>query len=105
MQGTCPTCNTENFTYFGDILTVSGSRSETTVPCKECKSQLKFKAEDRMVSSHTLHWCQVSDAPYTNCVFSWLLMRCARCNASDDVHAFNLMLLLAACGGAGGRWW
>ena len=55
MQGTCPECNTENFTYFGDILTVSGSRSETTTPCKECKAQLKFKADDRMVSSHALH--------------------------------------------------
>jgi hypothetical protein len=50
-QGTCPNCNTENFTYFGDILTVSGSRTETTTPCKECKSQLKFKADERMVST------------------------------------------------------
>lgn len=53
MQGTCPECNTENFTYFGDILTVAGSRSETTISCKECKTQLKFNADDRMVSSHT----------------------------------------------------
>jgi hypothetical protein len=49
MKGTCPNCNTENFTYFGDILTVSGSRTETTTPCKECKSQLKFKADERML--------------------------------------------------------
>lgn len=49
LKGTCPECNTENFTYFGDILTVSGSRSETTTPCKECKAQLKFKADDRML--------------------------------------------------------
>jgi hypothetical protein len=70
VQGTCPECNTENFTYFGDILTVSGSRSETTTPCKECKAQLKFKADDRMVSSHTLHRCQVFDAPSIHCVCS-----------------------------------
>jgi hypothetical protein len=49
VKGTCPSCNTQNFTYFGDILTVAGARDETTIPCKECKSQLQFKANDRML--------------------------------------------------------
>lgn len=49
MKGTCPKCGTGNFTYFGDILTVSGNRDEATIKCSECKSNLKFKAEDRML--------------------------------------------------------
>lgn len=49
VKGICPNCSTENTTYFGDILTVAGARDETTVPCKECKSQLQFKANDRML--------------------------------------------------------
>ena len=48
-QGPCPNCNTENFTYFGDIFTVKGNREENTVDCRECKAKLTFKAEERAV--------------------------------------------------------
>ena len=49
LQGPCPSCNTENFTYFGDIFTVKGNRVENTVDCRECKAKLTFKAEERSV--------------------------------------------------------
>lgn len=49
MKGTCPNCNTENTSYFGDVLTVSGTRDEQTFKCKECKSELTFRANDRML--------------------------------------------------------
>ena len=48
-QGPCPNCNTENFTYFGDIFTVKGNRLENTVDCRECKARLTFRAEERSV--------------------------------------------------------
>ncbi len=48
-QGPCPNCNTENFTYFGDIFTVKGNREEQAVNCRECKAQLSFRAEERSV--------------------------------------------------------
>ena len=48
-QGPCPNCNTENFTYFGDIFTVKGNREENTMDCRECKAKLTFKAEERAV--------------------------------------------------------
>jgi len=31
LKGPCPNCNTENFTYFGDILTVPGNRGTNAV--------------------------------------------------------------------------
>ena len=58
-QGTCPKCNTENFTYFGDVLTVSGSRDEQSMKCKECKSNLTFKANTRMVRHACAECCKV----------------------------------------------
>lgn len=51
----CPSCGTETVTYFGDILTVSGSRNKNTVDCPNCKSKLVFDADDRVV--------EVADAP------------------------------------------
>ena len=66
-QGPCPSCNTENFTYFGDIFTVKGNREENSVECRECKAKLVFKAEERSVRAalpslvppqpRTLHVC------------------------------------------------
>ena len=31
LRGPCPSCNTQNFTYFGDILTVPGNRGTNAV--------------------------------------------------------------------------
>jgi hypothetical protein len=31
LQGPCPSCNSQNFTYFGDILTVQGNRGTNAV--------------------------------------------------------------------------
>lgn len=49
LKGTCPECGTENFTYFGDILTVAGNRDVSQIKCNDCKSTLQFKAEERML--------------------------------------------------------
>ncbi|KAK9822185.1 hypothetical protein WJX81_008269 [Elliptochloris bilobata] len=49
LKGPCPNCNTENFTYFGDIFTVKGNREENSMDCRECKAKLIFKAEERSI--------------------------------------------------------
>lgn len=49
LKANCPNCGTENFTYFGDILTVSGNRQSNMVDCANCKSKLSFDAEKREV--------------------------------------------------------
>ena len=49
LKAKCPSCGTESFSYFGDILTVSGSRSMNTVDCPTCKAKLVFDAEKREV--------------------------------------------------------
>ena len=68
-QGTCPECNTENFTYFGDVLTVAGPRDEQSTKCKECKSNLTFKANTRMVRLALLpHFVSVQLTPSCSAV-------------------------------------
>lgn len=47
LKAECPSCGTEAFSYFGDILTVSGSRSENVVECSNCKSKLLFDVAKR----------------------------------------------------------
>jgi len=47
LKGVCPSCGTENFTYFGDILTVQGNRESNKVACTNCKSELTFMNEER----------------------------------------------------------
>lgn len=49
LKAECPNCGTENLTYFGDILTVSGSRRTNSVNCANCKVNLLFDAEKREV--------------------------------------------------------
>lgn len=85
LQGTCPNCSTKNFTYFGDILTVAGARDETTIPCKECKLQLQFKANDRMVCCFPCiyHICSsvydLCRSPVTPCASSTFRVFCSAC--------------------------
>jgi hypothetical protein len=49
LKAACPSCGTENVTYFGDILTVSGSRNSNIVDCPNCKAKLDFDADKRQV--------------------------------------------------------
>lgn len=49
LKARCPSCDTENFTYFGDILTVSGNREKNTIECSNCKAKLVFDADNREV--------------------------------------------------------
>ena len=49
LKAKCPSCGTESFSYFGDILTVSGSRVTNTVECANCKAKLVFDADKRSV--------------------------------------------------------
>lgn len=46
----CPSCGTETFSYFGDILTVSGNRGKNVVECGNCKSKLVFDENKRSVT-------------------------------------------------------
>jgi hypothetical protein len=50
LKGPCPNCNAEANTYFGDILTVPGSRETNTVDCANCKAKLSFNATKRQIS-------------------------------------------------------
>ena len=47
LKAKCPTCGTEAYSYFGDILTVSGNRGQNTVECANCKTKLVFDASKR----------------------------------------------------------
>lgn len=49
LQGPCPSCGTENFTYFGDILTIAGNKGQNTVECGNCKTKLVFDENKREV--------------------------------------------------------
>ncbi len=49
-QANCPNCGTENFTYFGDILTVGGNREDNVIECASCKAKLKYERDARMVT-------------------------------------------------------
>jgi hypothetical protein len=49
LKAPCPNCGTENSTYFGDILTVSGNRDKNDTVCSSCKSKLSWDARQRQV--------------------------------------------------------
>ena len=55
LKADCPACGTENVTYFGDILNVTGNRDVNTIDCPNCKAKLEFSARKREV--------QVAQAP------------------------------------------
>lgn len=49
LRAPCPNCGEVNLTYFGDILTIEGSREQNTVKCSCCSSQLTFDAKQKAV--------------------------------------------------------
>jgi hypothetical protein len=49
LKGTCPNCNTDNFTYFGDIFTVAGNRGQNVVECSGCKADITFDYSKRII--------------------------------------------------------
>jgi hypothetical protein len=49
LRADCPSCGTENMTFFGDILTVAGNRDKNTIECSNCKAKLAFNASSREV--------------------------------------------------------
>lgn len=49
LQGACPSCGTTNFTYFGDIFSVSGTGGQNVVECGNCKADLTVDAAKRIV--------------------------------------------------------
>jgi DNA-directed RNA polymerase subunit RPC12/RpoP len=49
VQGPCPNCGEPAQTYFGDIFTVKGSRTDNEVQCGNCKAKIIFNAEKRSV--------------------------------------------------------
>jgi transcription elongation factor Elf1 len=48
-QGPCPNCGKETQQYFGDILTIKGSRTSNTVECSNCKAKIEINAMSRTV--------------------------------------------------------
>ena len=49
LKGPCPNCGTDNFTYFGDIMTVTGNRGTNVVECVNCKAGLTFDQNKRII--------------------------------------------------------
>eukprot|EP00877_Chromochloris_zofingiensis_P012845 jgi/Chrzof1/7814/Cz02g37160.t1 len=49
LKAPCPSCGTDNFTYFGDIFTVSGNSGQNTMECTNCKADLTFDLNKRVV--------------------------------------------------------
>ncbi|KAF6264208.1 hypothetical protein COO60DRAFT_1281924 [Scenedesmus sp. NREL 46B-D3] len=49
LKGPCPNCGTDNFTYFGDIFTVSGNRGSNVVECSSCKADLTYDMNKRVI--------------------------------------------------------
>lgn len=51
LKGPCPSCGTQNFTYFGDIFNVAGSRGSNTVECgnPSCRADLTFDYNKRVI--------------------------------------------------------
>jgi uncharacterized Zn finger protein (UPF0148 family) len=49
LKGPCPNCGTDNFTYFGDIFTVSGNRGSNVVECSNCKADLTYDLNKRVI--------------------------------------------------------
>ncbi|GFR50417.1 hypothetical protein Agub_g12634 [Astrephomene gubernaculifera] len=49
LKAPCPSCGSENFTYFGDVFTVHGARGQNIVECYNCKADLTFDEYKRIV--------------------------------------------------------
>jgi hypothetical protein len=49
LKGPCPNCATDNFTYFGDIFTVSGNKGSNVVECSNCKADLTYDLNKRVI--------------------------------------------------------
>jgi uncharacterized Zn finger protein (UPF0148 family) len=49
LKGPCPNCGTDNFTYFGDIFTVSGNRGVNVLECSNCKADLSYDQNKRII--------------------------------------------------------
>lgn len=49
LKGPCPSCGTENFTYFGDVFTVAGNRGQNVVECSNCKADLTYDEYKRAI--------------------------------------------------------
>ncbi|KXZ54747.1 hypothetical protein GPECTOR_4g817 [Gonium pectorale] len=49
LKAPCPSCGTENYTYFGDVFTVAGARGQNVVECSNCKADLTFDEYKRIV--------------------------------------------------------
>lgn len=52
LKGPCPCCSTENYTYFGDIFNIAGSRGSNTVECgnPSCRADLTFDYNKRVIA-------------------------------------------------------
>lgn len=49
LKGQCPNCGAENYTYFGDFLTVPGNRGTNVVDCVSCNAGLTFDQNKRVI--------------------------------------------------------
>lgn len=49
LKGECPNCNSQNVTYFGEILTVQGNRGVNLVDCGSCGASLQFDENKRII--------------------------------------------------------
>uniref|UniRef100_A0A7S0N9T8 PGR5-like protein 1A, chloroplastic n=1 Tax=Chlamydomonas leiostraca TaxID=1034604 RepID=A0A7S0N9T8_9CHLO len=49
LKGPCPNCGAENFTYFGEVLSVAGNRGQNAVDCVSCGAGLTFDETKRII--------------------------------------------------------
>jgi len=49
LKGPCPNCGAENFTYFGEVLSVAGNRGSNVVDCHGCGAGLAFDENKRVI--------------------------------------------------------
>ncbi|KAJ9506088.1 hypothetical protein QJQ45_002491 [Haematococcus lacustris] len=49
LKAPCPNCGAENFTYFGEVLSVAGNRGQNSSDCVSCGAGLTFDENKRIV--------------------------------------------------------
>ncbi|KAL6748751.1 hypothetical protein V8C86DRAFT_2870552, partial [Haematococcus lacustris] len=49
LKAPCPNCGAENFTYFGEVLSVAGNRGQNSTDCVSCGAGLTFDENKRIV--------------------------------------------------------
>eukprot|EP00199_Chlamydomonas_sp_CCMP681_P002468 CAMPEP_0119106584 /NCGR_PEP_ID=MMETSP1180-20130426/5042_1 /TAXON_ID=3052 ORGANISM="Chlamydomonas cf sp, Strain CCMP681" /NCGR_SAMPLE_ID=MMETSP1180 /ASSEMBLY_ACC=CAM_ASM_000741 /LENGTH=338 /DNA_ID=CAMNT_0007091947 /DNA_START=36 /DNA_END=1052 /DNA_ORIENTATION=- len=49
LKGNCPNCGAENFTYFGEVLSVGGNRGQNSCDCVSCGAGLTFDENKRIL--------------------------------------------------------